>query len=87
MQNQLLKETINKEHLLGSMKVVSFLIKCINPILVNGILEIMEKMPSDPIDFLASNICLNIIKITKLFCVSFILTDSIKILGRIYLQP
>jgi hypothetical protein len=82
-----LKETIKKKHLLENMKVVNFLIECINPILVNGILEIMKKMPSDPTDFLASNFCLNIIKVTTLFCVPTILTDSIKILGRIYLQP
>ncbi|XP_025415016.1 uncharacterized protein LOC112686796 [Sipha flava] len=54
--NQLLKETIKKKHLLENMKVVNFLIECINPILVNGILEIMKKMPSDPTDFLVEYI-------------------------------
>lgn len=51
---------MKKEHLpLRNMKVINFLIKCVNPILVNGMLEIMKNLPSDPIDFLASNFYLN----------------------------
>lgn len=37
---------------LGNMKTINFLITCVNPILVNGILDIIKKMPEDPIDFL-----------------------------------
>lgn len=33
--------------------IINFIIKCVNPVLVNGILE-MINMPEDPIDFLVS---------------------------------
>lgn len=39
---------------LGNIKTINFLITCVNPILVNGILDIIKKMPEDPIDFLVS---------------------------------
>lgn len=44
-----------KEHLLlENIKIINFLFNCINPILVNGILEIIKDIPEDPIDFLVS---------------------------------
>lgn len=43
---------------LGNIKTINFLITCVNPILVNGILDIIKKMPEDPIDFLVSHKCL-----------------------------
>jgi len=52
-----LKEpTIKKEEhfSLENIKIVTFLIKCVNPILINGVLEIMKNMPEDPIDFLVN---------------------------------
>lgn len=69
-----------EEHFsLENIKIVNFLIKCVNPILINGVLEIMKNMPEDPIDFL--------VNYTIIIFISFwyILTDSNKILGRIYL--
>lgn len=36
----------------NNQKIIHFLNRCINPILVNGILEIMKIKPDDPIDFL-----------------------------------
>ncbi|XP_026822343.1 uncharacterized protein LOC113560577 [Rhopalosiphum maidis] len=56
---QLLKEpTIKKEDnfSLENIKIIHFLIKCVNPLLINGILEIMKNMPEDPIDFLVEYI-------------------------------
>ncbi|XP_015379069.1 PREDICTED: adenylate kinase 7-like [Diuraphis noxia] len=55
---QLLKEpTVKKEHFsLENIKIVNFLIKCVNPILINGVLEIMKNTPKDPIDFLVEYI-------------------------------
>lgn len=34
--------------------LTNFIIKCVNPVLVNGILEMINNMPEDPIDFLVS---------------------------------
>lgn len=47
---------IDEEHLLlENKKIINFLITCVNPILVDGILEIIKDMPKeDPIDFLVS---------------------------------
>jgi len=56
-----LKEsTIKKEeHFpLENSKIIDFLIKCVNPILINGVLEIMKNMSEDPIDFLVNHIIL-----------------------------
>lgn len=78
----MLKEpTIKKEEQFSveNIKIIDFLVKCVNPILINGVLEIMKNTPEDPIDFLVNHI------IIIFFSFSFILTDSNKILGRIYL--
>lgn len=40
---------------LENIKTINFLVTCVNPILVNGILDIIKKMPEDPIDFLVSH--------------------------------
>ncbi|XP_025193818.1 uncharacterized protein LOC112593572 [Melanaphis sacchari] len=56
---QLLKEpTIKKEehYSLQNIKIIDFLIKCVNPLLINGIMEIMKNTPEDPIDFLVEYI-------------------------------
>ncbi|XP_050056023.1 adenylate kinase 7-like isoform X2 [Aphis gossypii] len=56
---QLLKDsTIKKEEhfSLQNTKIIDFLIKCVNPLLINGILEIMKNTPEDPIDFLVEYI-------------------------------
>lgn len=73
--------TIKKEEhfSLQNTKIIDFLIKCVNPLLINGILEIMKNTPEDPIDFLVNHI------IIIFFSFASILTDSNKILGRIYL--
>ncbi|KAF0759689.1 Uncharacterized protein FWK35_00006402 [Aphis craccivora] len=56
---QLLKDsTIKKEEhfSLQNTKIIDFLIKCVNPLLINGILDIMKNTPEDPIDFLVEYI-------------------------------
>lgn len=49
-----MNETTEEENNFSSNnhKIIHFLIRCVNPILVNGIIEIMKNKPDDPIDFL-----------------------------------
>lgn len=61
--DQLLNDkTVIEERLFlsGNIKIINFLVKCVNPIIVNGILEIIKNMPDDPIDFLVSHKCLTV---------------------------
>jgi len=54
-----LKEPIIKKEeqfSLENIKIIDFLMKCVNPILINGVLEIMKNTPEDPIDFLVNHI-------------------------------
>lgn len=49
-------KTTKEEHLWQkNIKIINFLIKCVNPILVKGTLEVLKNMPEDPIDFLVKN--------------------------------
>jgi len=41
--------------LLENIEINNFLITYVNPILVNGIFEIIKDLPENPIDFLVSN--------------------------------
>lgn len=53
---KLIKEKMVRKQEYLSLKnsmITNFIIKCVNPLLVNGILE-MINMPEDPIDFLVS---------------------------------
>lgn len=62
---------------LESSVIINFIIKCVNPIIVNGIMEVITSQSDDPIDDLVkSTTYLLIIK----------LTYFIYILGRIHLQ-
>lgn len=49
------EERYNEQKLLSQNLNINFLIKCVNPMLVHGILEAIKNMPEDPIDFLVSH--------------------------------
>lgn len=54
-EQQIKEEEIQQQKLvLKNIKTINFLIKRVNPVLVNGILEAIKIMPGDPIDFLVS---------------------------------
>lgn len=57
MSKLIKKKMVRKQEDYLSLKnniITNFIIKCVNPVLVNGILEMINNMPEDPIDFLVS---------------------------------
>lgn len=58
---QLMEKKTEQEELslLENIKISNFIIKYLNPILINGIIGITNSMPDDPIDYLVSHYSLS----------------------------